>query len=136
MSDPDAGMQSESLLATEDAVTYDPRGSENNESAGELMVRRRLTAALVAVLLAGVGVGAATAAAPPLRTCVNEYQSGFQIKATPNVSCSTAKRVEHAYAFQGDLTFRFDGFTCRSKQKVGAGGCVASRHRRITWNIP
>ena len=100
------------------------------------MVRGRLVAALAVAVFGGVGVGAATAAAPPLRTCVNERQSGFQIKATRNVSCSTAKRVEHAYAFQGDLTFKFDGFTCTSKEKVGSGGCVASRHRRITWNIP
>jgi hypothetical protein len=75
--------------------------------------------------------------------CFYYPASGFGLWATRNVSCRSAKRVYRAAVrrIPSDArlhrTIKIDGYRCRMRfDGGGSGKCSASRHRRITFNVP
>ena len=104
------------------------------------MIRARVIT-MIATAIAILGVGAMPAQAAKVRTCFYYSNSGWGLWATPNVRCSTARRVYNAATRtcngRCDGVFPIDGYRCRlSFDGGGSGTCTASHRRRIHFTVP
>jgi hypothetical protein len=106
------------------------------------MTRARLLATLAtAIATLGISAISAQAQAARLRTCFYYANSGWGLWATPNVRCSTAKRIYRkatrkcgAYC---NGVYQIHHFRCYLNFDGGGDGrCTASHHRRIKFSVP